>query len=171
MNSQQNILKYAICLVIGLLLLPACRTSSPAQTVAPSTNTTVKGPQSISFEAINPGGIGLMEQAQDILISSEEQWKKFRSNVPSSGKMDIDFTTHMMVGCFMGMKNSGGYSVKIIEIKQEGNILQVSRNFYSPGPSCMVTMAITYPYQIVKIPKMKVTEARFDGKYISQDCK
>ncbi len=69
----------------------------------------------------------------------------------------------------MGTKNTGGYDIKIDKIITKGEKLLVQIVESSPGVNCMVTDAVSKPYEFVKIKKTD-KEIDFDSKYITKDC-
>ena len=69
----------------------------------------------------------------------------------------------------MGPRNTGGYSVNVDKIAEEENRIVVFVTESSPGKDCIVTQAITYPYQIVKIKKTD-KEIVFKTKQDVRDC-
>ncbi len=54
----------------------------------------------------------------------------------------------------MGLHTSGGYSIKVDKVKDEGNYVTVSVVSQEPG-SCPADAALTNPYQFVKIATNK----------------
>ncbi|WP_448522479.1 protease complex subunit PrcB family protein [Pseudothermotoga sp.] len=50
-----------------------------------------------------------------------------------------------------GQKNTGGYSVKIDEVRFAGRRIYVRAHVESPQPGAMVTQAITYPSAVIEI--------------------
>ena len=53
----------------------------------------------------------------------------------------------------LGEQSSGGYSIKIEDVKVRKNKVDVYVSTESPGPYDMVTMAFTYPYDVVEFNK------------------
>jgi hypothetical protein len=69
----------------------------------------------------------------------------------------------------MGNKNTGGYDIKIDKISTKGDKVLVQVTETSPGANCMVTDAISKPYDFVKIKKTDA-EFEFTTKYVTKDC-
>ncbi|HBV99553.1 MAG TPA: hypothetical protein DEF36_21240 [Desulfotomaculum sp.] len=55
-----------------------------------------------------------------------------------------------------GEKPTGGYSIKIVSIKKDGEKLNVTYSLKSPGPGDIVTQAITYPRDTAAVPSDNV---------------
>lgn len=66
---------------------------------------------------------------------------------------DIDFSNQSILVVYLGERNTGGYSIDVSNIYWNKNNLVVETSETKPQKGEMVTMAITNPYCIVKIPK------------------
>lgn len=66
---------------------------------------------------------------------------------------DIDFSNQSILVVYLGERNTGGYSIDVSNIYWNKNNLIVQTSETKPQKGEMVTMAITNPYCIVKIPK------------------
>jgi hypothetical protein len=83
----------------------------------------------------------------------EEVWTGMEGNVnPKPETPKVDFDSRMVIAVFMGTRKSGGYSVKITSIEQNGKVT-VKVKESSPPPDAIVTMALTSPYHVVVVPK------------------
>ncbi len=51
----------------------------------------------------------------------------------------------------MGMRPTGGYSVKLGNAEMDDEMITVVVEFVSPRPTDVVTQAITYPYKVVAV--------------------
>jgi len=79
-------------------------------------------------------------------IKTSEKYKEIFGE-----ESDIDFEKYDILAVFSGVKNTGGYSIEIISIEEKEELLEIYVEKKSPGEDCLVTMAITYPFDIVKI--------------------
>src|SRR5690554_4750052 len=57
----------------------------------------------------------------------------------------------VFIAARMGMKPTGGYSVKLGEGEMDSEAVTIRIEFISPQPWDMVTQAITYPHAIVAV--------------------
>ena len=95
----------------------------------------------------------------NIVISSKKEWKFFLSKFDTTNKVSstfenaMDFSKEMIVICLDNVRNSGGFSVEIIEVIKEASTTLIKVKFKSPKPLDMVTSVIIQPYHIVKINK------------------
>ncbi|MFT6959490.1 MAG: hypothetical protein ACJA17_000583 [Polaribacter sp.] len=96
---------------------------------------------------------------ENIVISSKEEWKFFLSkmdttnNVSKTVENAIDFSKEMIIVCIDKVRNSGGFSIEIIEAVTESNTFLIKVKTKGPKPMDMVTAVMMQPYHIVKIKK------------------
>ncbi len=99
-----------------------------------------------------------ISKSQQLVIKKLDGWQKLWSQVhesqePMPAVPKIDFSTHMVVGYFLGQRSSGGYSVSIEDIKETSEEIIVIISQTSPGRGSIVSQVITSPYAIQAIPK------------------
>lgn len=98
---------------------------------------------------------------ENIVISSKEEWKSFLSKIDTTNKVSetfentINFSKEMIIVAVDKVRNTGGYSIEIIETIEEGNNMLIKVKTEAPKPTDMVTTAIVQPYHIIKINKTK----------------
>lgn len=94
---------------------------------------------------------------ENLVIKSERDWKTFLEKTEVANLIDnlIDFSKDMVVIAIDSEKSTGGFSIEISKIKEEKSKLLVTIESKEPKPLDMVTMALTQPIHIVKIPKTK----------------
>jgi hypothetical protein len=66
----------------------------------------------------------------------------------------VDFTKETILVAAMGTRRTGGYRISIDAVYQLPDRVQVLVMESSPGPDQMVTMAFTWPCDVVAIPKV-----------------
>ncbi len=144
--------------LISTFILYSCEETSQNQTQEDEEIIT----SSIATELVYKGqlGGGGTEgiQKQETHVTNTEDWEALLEKMDSVNSVSenfsntpIDFTTHTIVAVFDEVRNSGGYDVSITMESTTEN--QVARICYSaPGSDEIVTLAITQPFCIVKIP-------------------
>ncbi|MCB0402822.1 MAG: protease complex subunit PrcB family protein [Flavobacteriales bacterium] len=65
----------------------------------------------------------------------------------------VDLEEFDVILVALGERNSGGYSIQVESAVSIGNAVTVTVIETKPGSNCMTTEAITYPFQLVQIPK------------------
>lgn len=73
----------------------------------------------------------------------------------------IDFGSRIVVGVFLGSRNSAGYTVEITGTRQEKGVLVVEWRERRPEPGLVTAQVMTSPAHIVTIPRFP-GEVRFE---------
>ena len=139
---------YIIAVITLFFLFNSCKTKTNKLNNSDNNN--------ISFTEISKGSYGGLENQQYIVLKDNASYKKLFSDIyrykePKPAITEIDFNKHMVLALFMGMKNSGGYSISIDSIVSHKEELHVFINKTSPKGKA--TMAMTQPFYIAEIQK------------------
>ncbi|OQX39309.1 MAG: hypothetical protein B0D91_01865 [Oceanospirillales bacterium LUC14_002_19_P2] len=75
--------------------------------------------------------------------------------LPNSSKMaeNIDFNTQVALYAQMGTQPSGGHHIHITAVLDKCHYLEVRVENQQPGAGCITTQALTFPHQLVTLPK------------------
>ncbi len=127
----------------------------------------------IKFENFKKGIYCNFTEKKDFVIDNKEDFLNLLSKV--SGKISslpsqIDFDKYILIATFMGQKSSGGYEIKIEKIVEFEKEIKVFVKEIIPGKNCIVTMALTQPYHIVKIKK-SYKRIKFYHETYTRNCK
>lgn len=76
----------------------------------------------------------------------------------------IDFDTQYVIGAFAGEKPTGGHTIEITTIRDASNLRTVEMTLERPAPGCIVSQALTSPFQFVSVPLSGRTLARADSE-------
>jgi hypothetical protein len=68
----------------------------------------------------------------------------------------IDFSNEMVIVVFQGTQPTGGYSIRVEEVTLRNTDLTVVVRSRTPGQYCVVTLGVTAPLQVIRLP-------RYDG--------
>ena len=99
------------------------------------------------------------------LIQSEEEWAEV-----FSGESGVDFNKYSVLAEFVGQRNTGGYSVEILEVTESDNSINLFVKEMIPGENCMVTQVISYPFDVIVIPKTDKTLVEVEYRQEVYDC-
>ena len=92
------------------------------------------------------------------VISSEESWREFLNKINKVNEVSsrfesvVDFSKNIILITVDEVKTSGGFGIKITELRDEKEKIIVFVNRTQPS-SEMVTMIMTQPINIVRINK------------------
>lgn len=107
----------------------------------------------VAFAPIVSGFNSSVTERKNYLITSSTQlselWKMFATN---SKPPVVDFVSSNVIAVFAGQKPTGGYSISVSKIK-DSDTRTVTVLLSRPDKNCVLTQALTAPYQIIKIPK------------------
>jgi len=98
---------------------------------------------------------GTYTQKQSKVIVSQSDYDQELLVYTGTRPASIDFSTGKILLVDMGGRNTGGYSIKVTSIEVNENNVVANVNLMIPGKNCLVTMALTNPYQFVFIPTRK----------------
>ncbi|ADH85297.1 protease complex subunit PrcB family protein [Desulfurivibrio alkaliphilus] len=65
----------------------------------------------------------------------------------------VDFNQHMVVATFLGRRDTDGYRVEVVEVREREHSLMVTVRFTVPDDGCQVTEISTQPYRLITIPQ------------------
>lgn len=124
----------------------------------------------IGFTTIARGADSGYQSASQMVIDNSEQWSNLwnqhtYNTEPPPPVPQVDFTRYSVVAVFAGEQPTGGYSVKILSAETSGSQtkeqLAITVGYRQPTAEDFVTEALTYPYHIIKIPKLDVSKVVF----------
>jgi hypothetical protein len=129
----------------------------------------------VQADSIGHGYYVSFDEKRMVVINSEKDYKKLwddvYANLDQLPKIpEADLNKYTVVAVFMGAQKSGGYDVKIDKVSIMNDRLNIEVIETSPGENCIVTDAITKPYDVVKIAKTDL-EHEFKVKKVTKDCK
>ena len=75
---------------------------------------------------------------------------KSKTEIDAPSSSEIDFSEEMVIALFQGMKNTGGYDIKVTSIKETKDSLDVYVKETCPSADSFVTQVFTSPYHLVK---------------------
>lgn len=100
---------------------------------------------------------GIREPLQTVIRNQGEWnvfWKRHSSrDTHSALAPSVDFDREMVVGIFLGEKNTGGYGVEIVRAERRDSSLYFYYREEIPPPGAIVTQALTQPFHLVKVMK------------------
>jgi hypothetical protein len=114
----------------------------------------------VAFTTIAQGNQSGIESRRDVVVRTAAEWQKlWKEHEPDAPPPDVDFAKSMVVGVFLGFRNTGGYRVAITSVEREGSEIVVTWKESRPGPQDITSQVLTFPHHIVR------TE-RLDGKVV-----
>lgn len=98
---------------------------------------------------------------QAVLIRDAADWSDFwqdftNTTIPPAPLPSVDFSTEMVIAVVYNY-TSGGYWVQVDNVTQVGDDVQVSFRSAAPLGGCPVTLALTQPHFVLRVPLLPGT--------------
>jgi hypothetical protein len=137
-----------LMLVVLMAVLWGCTRESSAEDPLPESQ----------YVELNRGEYtlnGISTKKQTKIISSQIDYAAELANYTSTTPTSVDFTKGKVLLIDMGGRNTGGYSIGVTSVNVADNWVVTNIRLVKPGQGCIVTQALTNPYQFVFIPSLK----------------
>ena len=101
---------------------------------------------------------GLVSARHEV-VRDAASWSRLWAEIheqrsPAPSLPAVDFTREMLVVAALGTRPSGGFSVAVQKVVVHGDTLDVSVLESCPARAAMVTMALTQPVHVVRLPRI-----------------
>lgn len=126
----------------------------------------------VMFTTIERGtnAVGITERTNYRVKTQEELvqlWER-TYDVDGPDMPLVNFDTHQILAVFDGTRSSGGYDIRVDKIIDDGQNRNITITHVVPGESCMVTDAITSPFEFVLVPKSTARIVREDVEEVRE---
>ncbi|MCH2229365.1 MAG: protease complex subunit PrcB family protein [Crocinitomicaceae bacterium] len=146
-------------LILGFFLVVSCADSKKALECSEADD---QKTETMLFEVVANGILsGAGEEGieeSNVVIQSQEAWDRllFKMDAVNTEsnffvKKAVDLTESTVIACFDQVQSSGGYSLKIADVQEGENQIQVA--IKKTSPNGIATSVMTQPYYIIIIPK------------------
>jgi hypothetical protein len=106
----------------------------------------------VPFTTISQSGNSGIEASRQAVVRTAEEWKAlWKEHAPGQPMPAVDFTKSMVVGVFLGSRNTAGYRVAITAIEREGSNAVVTYREERPGVDQMLAQVLTFPHHLVRV--------------------
>jgi hypothetical protein len=101
---------------------------------------------------------GLAERRREV-VRDEVGWTRLWADIhagvtPAPPLPPVDFGRHMLIAVASGTRPSGGFTIKVRSVATRGGKLEVAVLETCPAPVAMVTMELTQPVEVVRVPRL-----------------
>lgn len=101
----------------------------------------------------------------------QQTWAElWRNNVPAPPLPAVDFASEMIVVAALGTRPTGGYSIFVDSASEGPEGVAVRVRAVSPGSGCAVTLAVTQPVDVARVPRRDGAVV-FSQRNEVQDCR
>lgn len=103
-----------------------------------------------TYSGVEKAGERVIEDAE----TWEKVWKQVHATVSPKPKLPaVDFEKQVVLAVFQGQQSTGGHSIRIVSVKEAGDVTRVTVERRSPGPGAITTQALTQPYDMLVVDK------------------
>ena len=81
------------------------------------------------------------------------------------------YQTHTLLLVYGGWQRSTGYKLDSRNMVQTGKKVQIKAVLHTPGEGCLQADMITYPMQILAVPKQKKVRYSLDLQKVTKNCR
>lgn len=123
--------------------------------------TTVPGGNSVDLRTLTTGTMAAVSPAEQRLecASDDATYRRLWTQLVGTGEPpEIDFNRESVVFLLAGQKPTGGYAVEPRRARIAGQTLVVDANVRVPGTDTITTQALTSPYAVVAIRRLRPFE-------------
>jgi hypothetical protein len=112
---------------------------------------------------IEKGDQSNIDDAAQMVIQTDAEWAAlWRRHAPDRPMPKIYFGRETVIGVFMGSRSNAGFSTEVISAIVVKGILVAQYRETIPSRGAITAQILTFPYHLVAIPKVTVTETKFD---------
>jgi len=109
----------------------------------------------VSFTTLSHSEQSGVEQARQVVVRTPEEWKVlWKEHAPDQPMPAVDFTKSMVIGVFLGSRNTAGHRVTITGIERDGAIVVVTYRDERPGARDILAQVITFPHHLVRVERL-----------------
>lgn len=136
------------------LALAACAVAPSAPDAAAQAAQTSAAPRSaVEFTSLARGAYSTLRFERMQAITDNETLTAVWQQMSADASPAVDFASDMVVLIASGEHRSGGYSVVVTGVEQDGANLYVQVQLRSPGDACVVSAVLTQPYHLITLAR------------------
>lgn len=109
-----------------------------------------------------------------LVVRDAAAWKDVWGRVsagmtPAPVPPQVDFAREMLIVAALGERPTGGYGIVIDSAEMRSGGLFVTIRTMAPGKGCVVTLAVTQPVDIARVPRHE-GQVAFEDRAELRDC-
>lgn len=110
-----------------------------------------------TMKTVHKGALSQIDTSRQVIVKTPAEFATlWKSHAADRRMPDVDFTTNMVVGIFLGSRPTAGYGAEIVSALPESGVLLVKYRETRPSPDLIAAQMLTAPFHLVSVPK-------FDG--------
>ena len=91
---------------------------------------------------------------RQVVVRDVLEWRAlWQQHAPDRAQPSIDFSVEMVIGLFLGARNSGGYAIEVVSARRQGEGTVVRYRQREPARGAITAQVMTSAYHVVSIPR------------------
>ena len=120
----------------------------------------VNAAEPIKIRTLSQGNFSGIQTPSEIVVTNTAQWaevwtKHSAQRTPKENPPAVDFEKETVLFVALGSKPTGGHKVEIAEVLKVADKTEALVKIRAPQPGGFSIQALTAPYHVVAIPKVK----------------
>lgn len=154
---------YLVLMTSALFLAAGCRSQKPVE---------------LSFEVLPADFVPMYNELPAMLyvLNSTTEWDSLSARLQlqfTQHELDLSgyFATHTLLLVYGGWQRTSGYQLDTKALVQTGKKVSVHTKLLSPGNGCLMADVITFPMQLLAVPKGKKRTYSLQMQTESKPCR
>jgi protease stability complex PrcB-like protein len=107
----------------------------------------------ISFTSVAQGTRSQIQEPRQVVVRTAADWQTLWTAHDSAAAPNVDFSSSIVVGVFLGTRPTAGFSVRITAVTAKDGSAVVEYVEGRPRPGGMTAQVITSPFHFVTVPR------------------
>ena len=107
----------------------------------------------ISFTSVAQGTRSRIQEPRQVVVRTAADWQTLWTAHDSAAAPNVDFSSSIVVGVFLGTRPTAGFSVRITAVTAKDGSAVVEYVEGRPRPGGMTAQVLTSPFHIVTVPR------------------
>jgi hypothetical protein len=107
----------------------------------------------IIFTTVAQGTRSEISESRFVVVRTAADWQKLWKEHDSRPAPEVDFSSSIVVGVFLGTRPTAGYGVTITAVAAKDGSAIVDYTEQRPTPGRMTAQVLTSPFHLVTVPK------------------
>ena len=103
----------------------------------------------VPFSAVSAARLWAIDDSAGYMVVTGKNWSKYYSGQPK----DADFAGSVYVVASMGTRPNPGYRIRIAQISQEGERVQITVEQLNPDPKAMYPQVLVNPVAVAEVKR------------------
>jgi hypothetical protein len=107
----------------------------------------------IPFTSVAQGTRSQIQEPRQVVVRTAADWQTLWTTHDSAAAPNVDFSSAIVVGVFLGTRPTAGFSVRITAVTAKDGSAVVEYVEGRPRPGGMTAQVLTSPFHLVTVPR------------------